>query len=109
MSTRDMNSQSCESVAYVPMKVSTPIDLKPFVRELPIRACLCDEPELRETPCGTFILTQRICFEIPVEIGVRTKIGDPSIKTKYTPDENIYTKPINNPKYNHWYSPNVVY
>lgn len=103
------NPQTCESVAYVPMKVSTPIDLKPFVRKLPISACICEEPQLTPTECGTFILTQKICFEIGIEIGVDTKVKDPIINPKNTPDKHIYTKPNKTPFYNHWYSPNIVY
>ncbi|TJX12951.1 hypothetical protein E9840_11485 [Tissierella creatinini] len=101
MSNRNLvtNPQTCESVAYVPMKVSTPIDLKPFVRELPIRACVCEEPELTLTPCGTFIVTQRICFEIPIEIGVESKIGNPFVNPKHKPYKE---------KYYHWSTPNVT-
>lgn len=102
MSHLDMitNPQTCESVACVPMKVSTPIDIKPFVRKLPISACICDEPELTPGPCGNFILTQKVCFEIPMEIGVMTKIGDPLVNVKHKPHKK---------KYCHRNIPNIIY
>lgn len=93
-------NQTCKSVACVPMKVSTPIDLKPFVRSLPISACICEEPELTPTPCGTFILTQKICFEVPIEIGVKTKIGNPLVNGKHKSPKK---------KYYNWRTPNIVY
>ncbi len=101
MSNRNLvtNPQTCESFVYVPMKVSTPIDLKPFVRELPIRACICEEPELTPTSCGTFIVTQRICFEIPIEIGVESKIGDSFVNSKHK---------LHKEKYSHWKAPNIT-
>lgn len=105
---RVSGNQTCETAAYIPMTVSTPINLKPIVRKLPISACICDDPELLPTPCGTFILTQRVCFEIPIEIGVKTKIGDPFVNCKNTPDNERCTKPRKLPIYNHRNIPNII-
>lgn len=110
-----LDNQTCESVAYIPMQVSTPINLKPFARKLPISACICGEPEFTPTSCGTFILTQTICVRVPIEIGVKSKIGFPhggSNKPKPTKDKPTKDKPTNDnstkPGFNHWTKPNII-
>lgn len=69
------DSQSCESIAYIPMKISTPINLKPCIKKLPITACISGEPILEQTSCDTFILTQELCVKIPIKIMIKSTIG----------------------------------
>lgn len=68
-------SQSCESLAYIPMKISTPISLTPRIKQLPITACISGEPVLEQTSCDTFILTQELCVKVPIEIKIKSNIG----------------------------------
>jgi hypothetical protein len=62
----------CESVAYIPLRVCTPIELEPCMRILPISLIICGEPEVISTPCGT-ILTLNLCVDVPIEIDVKGK------------------------------------
>lgn len=77
------DSESCESVAYIPMKISIPVNLKPCIKELPISACIKGEPVLEKTSCGTFILTQELCVKVPIEITIESNIGERSQKIRY--------------------------
>lgn len=70
------DSQPCESIAYIPMKISTPITLKPCIKRLPITACISGEPVLEQISCSTFILTQELCVKIPIEITIKSNIGN---------------------------------
>lgn len=73
---REKRQLTCESVAFVPMTISTPINLKPFIRSLPITASISGNPILEPTSCGTFILTQEICVKVPIEIMIESNIGN---------------------------------
>lgn len=91
--------KACESIAYIPLSVSTPLSLKPCIRKLPITAEICGEPELTPTPCGTYILTQNLCVRVPIEIDIKSQIG------------NTYPHcdgPPAPPNFNHLGPPNVV-
>lgn len=72
---RVLNLQVCESAAYIPMTISTPISLRPCIRKLPITATICGDPVLEPTPCGTFILTQKLYVKVPIEISIDSNIG----------------------------------
>lgn len=96
------HQKTCESVAYIPMTVSTPISLKPFIRKLPITASMCGNPVLKPTPWGTFILTQKMYVKVPIEISMSANIGNPSSYFGDSPIGNYSTNPKN------IYTPNVV-
>lgn len=58
------------------MKISTPINLEPCIKELPITVCPMGEPVLEETPCGSFILTQELCVKVGIEITIEANVGN---------------------------------
>lgn len=71
-----IEESACESIAYIPLKVSAPISLKPCIRQLPITAEICGKPKLKPTTCGTYILTQHLTVKVPMEIDVKSIIDD---------------------------------
>lgn len=73
---RAEDSQSCESIAYIPMKISTPISLSPCIKKLPITACISGEAILEQISCDTFILTQELCVKVPIEITIKSNVGN---------------------------------
>lgn len=128
--------ETCQSEAFLPMTVSAPVQVKPFVRELPINAFCCGDPVLTRIPppCRgkdgvicSFIITQNICVEIPIEIGVRSRVGDPFVQcgTPTSEDvcsdcdsialpEDIVCRAVKHflarphHKQNHWTTPNII-
>ena len=70
------NSQTCESTAYMPMTISTPISLEAIIKKLPITVSICEEPVLEQRPCGRYILIQELCVKVPIEISVESNIGN---------------------------------
>ncbi len=96
------DSQQCESLAYIPMKISIPISLEPCVKKLPITACINKQAVLEETSCGTFILTQELCVKVPIEITIKSDIGNTTPGFGKLPNGNLQRKP------RYKYTPNVV-
>ena len=99
-----IKQKTCKSVAYVPLRISTPISLKPHIRKLPISAEICGEPELTPTHCGTYILTQTLRVRVPIEIDITAKIGKSCLRFRKPP----IWKMINRPYYDNIGPPNVV-
>lgn len=95
------NSQTCESTAYMPMTISTPISLEPIIKKLPITVSICGEPVLEQRPCGKYIMIQELCVKVPIEISVESNIGNAPPCCGYTPryiidDESYWGRSINN-------------
>lgn len=110
---RNEQSESCESTAYVPMRVSVPISLSPFIREHPATVTCHGDPKLTPIPnCKrggcSFILTQCLCVEIPIDIGINTCTGRPWSQCEINSSEDIYKGCRSNRFEDHWTRPNIT-
>lgn len=88
--------ETCETEAFLPMTVSAPVSVKPFIRELPITASCCGDPVLTPIPppCRdkgicSFVITQNICIQIPIEIGARSLVGNPFVQCGEATSEDV--------------------
>lgn len=112
--------KKCETVASLPMRISTPVTVVPHIRQLPANISCCGEPTL--TPISScrggicsFVITQYLCVEIPIEIGATANIGKPQsqcviptregVENNYYPNSSIIPKP--NRIEPHWSSPKI--
>lgn len=100
-----LQESTCISVANIPLRVSAPISLKPCLKQLPISAEICGEPELTPTDCGTYILTQKLCVNVPIEIDIKSNIGYENPHGDCIPPK---CKRPTTPKYRNIGPPNVV-
>ncbi len=89
--------KGCRVVTYQNAKVSVPITVKPRVAAGEINTFCCGEPIVKKSPCTlryqgddcypdlkpksqcSFVLSQNICVEIPIEFFADTIICDPRI------------------------------
>lgn len=92
------------SVVHVPMTVSTPISIKPYMRKLPVSASICGDPVLTPISWGKYILTQDIQVKIPIEIMVKSKMCNSFIGCEKPPVNNRPEAP----SFNNRKTPNVI-
>jgi len=114
--------KKCETVASLPMRVSAPVTVAPYIRQLPATISCCGEPTL--TPISScrggrcsFVITQNLCIEIPIEIGATSKIGNPrtqcfgpsseDVCNDFYPSSCIIPKPSRIES--HWSSPKIKF
>jgi len=80
------NLGSCETVGCQPAKLRVPVGITPRVRaKAPVTIC-CGSPVVtpsdRPSPDGScsFVITQKICVAVPVEISASASLGKLSVK-----------------------------
>ena len=85
MNNLECSSGSCPVVSYQTLDVCVPVSVKPFAKiGLTKTTCHGDSTTTsgskicRGTPNGEccFIVSQKICIEVPVEFGSITRAGD---------------------------------
>ncbi len=127
--------EACETVAYLPMRISAPVTVTPFMRELPANVSCCGDPTIISIPNScrgsgnsrrcSFVITQNLCIEIPIEIGAMSNVGNLCIKCGTPTSEDICTNCDNITGFddlipnnfgnlrryrieNHWVTPSVI-
>lgn len=92
--------ETCDKTVYLPMTVCVPVTVTPFANVGVPRTFCCGDPVITPgtTSCNgtrngscTFTITQEICVEIPVEIGVNAVAGDTFVQCGNATDEDICT------------------
>ncbi|NLW65506.1 MAG: hypothetical protein GXY26_04680 [Clostridiales bacterium] len=93
----DNSGESCVTYTYQSASVSVPVVVKPKATTGDINTFCCGEPKVSPSPykitcCSksgicSFILTQNICVEIPLEISAEAFTGCPYIKCGDVSDE----------------------
>lgn len=86
----DRNSGGCVAVTYQSATVSVPVTVKPKVSAGSINTFCCGDPRIIPSPCRmicnpgsgncSFILTQNICVEVPIEFSAQALVNCPYIK-----------------------------
>lgn len=77
-------SHTCETVGYQPARLNVPVTVTPCVRAKTPVTVRCGSPIV--TPCDpghnscSFVITQKVCVAVPVEIGASANIGKVSVK-----------------------------
>lgn len=101
--------KNCVTVASVPMRISAPVTVVPNIRQLPATISCCGEPTLTPivSPCKgdicSFVVTQYLCIEIPIEIGAISKIGKPRSQCFEQSNEDV----LDGGTESHWYTPKI--
>lgn len=82
--------ESCTAYTYQSASVSVPVTVRPKVKTGTINTFCCGEPKISPSPfkliCNpnsgncSFLLTQSICIEIPIEISADAVTSCPYIK-----------------------------
>jgi hypothetical protein len=94
------DNNNCESTVYQRATVCVPVSVRPFVRTGPTVTHCCGEPIITpiDEPCDgvpnracAFIITQRICVEVPVFFGANTRAGAPFVECGEVSNEDICT------------------
>lgn len=81
----DATDGTCPAVGYQEVNVSVPITVVPFAYAGAAKVKCCASPVV--IPCEdyqggtkngkcTFVISQTICVEVPVEFGAKTTVGD---------------------------------
>ena len=88
--TEEQPSEGCTAFTYQSASVSVPITVKPKLSTGSINTFCCGEPSISPSPykivCSSktgncsFVLTQNICIEIPIEISTEALTGCPTIE-----------------------------
>ncbi len=83
-------SENCTALTYQSAAVSVPITVRPKVDTGKINTFCCGEPSIKPSPykiiCSqsggscSFILTQNICIEIPIEFSAEATASCPYIE-----------------------------
>ncbi len=84
------DSAGCVAVTYQSASVSVPVTVQPKVSTGHINTFCCGEPKITPSPCKlicnpnsgscSFILTQTICVEVPVEISAKAFVDYPYVQ-----------------------------
>ena len=82
--------ESCMALTYQSAAVSVPVTVRPKVSTGNINTFCCGEPSINSSPykiiCNSksgncsFILTQNVCIEIPIEFSAEAYTGCPIIE-----------------------------
>ncbi len=90
-------SENCVAFTYQSAAVSVPVTVIPKVNTGNISTFCCGEPSINPSPykiiCNSnkgncsFILTQNICVEIPIEFSADAYTGCPNIECKDVSDK----------------------
>jgi hypothetical protein len=95
-------SGDCTVVACQAAAVSVPVTVRPNVSTCAVKAFCCGEPALKPSPCTfrnhsgsgdahcSFILTQNICIEIPIEFSAQALLDAPYIQYGKATDASEY-------------------
>lgn len=98
----------CTVVACQTAAVSVPVTVRPSVSTRGIKAFCCGEPVMKSSPCTlrdnprsgdarcSFILTQNICIEIPIEFSAQALLDAPCIQYGKATDasEHVHDQPF---------------
>lgn len=89
--------ESCTAYTYQSASVSVPVTVRPKVKTGTISTFCCGEPQISQSPfrlvCSpnsgncSFLLTQNICIEIPIEISADAVTCCPYINCSDTSTE----------------------
>ncbi|MGE4486011.1 MAG: hypothetical protein AB7C97_12975 [Oscillospiraceae bacterium] len=94
----EQDSKNCTAVAFQSAVVSVPVFVKPKATTGEISTFCCGEPRIttfphHKTTCGpkqngcSFILTQNICIEIPIEFSADAIAEFPHVECKGADDK----------------------
>lgn len=89
--SEEQDSRSCTTVASQNATVTVPVIVKPNVKTGDINTFCCGEPKITPSPytviCSnqqvkscSFIITQNICIEIPIEFSAEASAACPRIE-----------------------------
>lgn len=90
----------CSSSTYQFATVSLPITVKPSVNTGETKTFCCGEPSITPTQCTfkcsgsgkescSFILSQHICIEVPIEFGAVACVGEPCVECGHVTGKNL--------------------
>jgi len=84
-------NQSCETTTYQMATVNVPITVTPTANTGDINTVCCGSPTI--TPCSckctytgdetgscSYIISQNICIEVPIEFSATACVGDPCVE-----------------------------
>lgn len=94
--------ETCPAEGFLRAGVCVPVDITPFVNELPTTTLCCGDPDVVLVdpeepvtcigePSVRILITQEICVRVPVEIGATSEVGDALINPIEASDEDICT------------------
>lgn len=119
LTTTQQLDETCETSAYLPMRISAPITVTPFMRELPGNVSCCGDPTITPIPNSckgrgssrrcSFVITQNVCIEIPVEIGVTSVVGNLCTRCGIPTSEDICTNCDNISGFEDLFPNDVIY
>ncbi len=92
----ELDSNNCTVVAYQKANVSVPVTVKPKVHAGDVNTFCCGDPHIKRSSYSvrynhlsdssdsscSFVISQNICIEIPIEFTAKTYVQDPHIECR---------------------------